>query len=136
VVDGEPVKFEIILEARIEVKGTQSGRLLVPALDRASCFAEKWLANADRWNDVSVLSRDAIDLAFMLHAWQTEDAQAGAAIAAQACGTAIRDAARSAAAKLVTDVAYRKHCALNLAVTNAAGLRTGLKKLEKFSAAM
>src|SRR5438067_10088251 len=60
-VGGEPVKFEIILEARISVTFTQIRNIPVPALDHTSCFAEKWLANADRWNDVSVMSRDAID---------------------------------------------------------------------------
>ena len=65
-VDGEAVKFEIILEGRIRVSARKIKHIPVPALDHISCFAEKWLANADRWNDKAVLSRDAIDLALML----------------------------------------------------------------------
>ena len=55
-VDGEPVKFEIILEARIQVAAATLKEISVPVLDHVSCFAEKWLANADRWNDKSVLA--------------------------------------------------------------------------------
>ncbi len=131
-VGGQPVKFEIVLEARIAVACTQVRRIPVPVLDRASCFAEKWLANADRWNDPSVTSRDAIDLAFMLRAWSLSDAQAGAELAKQAYGAAIGRAARSAAAKLV-NAAYRKQCAGNLAIDDIKALKIGLKKLEKFA---
>ena len=70
-VDGAPVKFEIILEARVHLVPVRHKQFPVPVLDRTACFAEKWLANADRWNDSAVLSRDAIDLAFMLQAWDS-----------------------------------------------------------------
>jgi hypothetical protein len=135
-VAGQPVKFEIILEARIAVTGTRVRGLPIPALDRASCFAEKWLANADRWNDVSVMSRDAIDLAFMLRAWSPSDAQAGATLATQAYGAAIGQSARAAAGKIINNPAYLKQCAGNLALDDMKALKSGLKKLERFAASI
>lgn len=135
-VDGQPVKFEIILEARIPVKAAKLKRIPVPVLDRSSCFAEKWLANADRWNDQSVLSRDAIDLAFMLHAWTIEDALAGAALATTAYGEAIIRAARGASTKLLENTSYRKQCIENLAIEDTKALVSGLKLFPRVLKAM
>lgn len=130
-VDGEPVKFEIILEARIQVTATSIKSIPVPVLNRISCFAEKWLANADRWNDTAVLSRDAFDLAFMLRAWGIDDARAGAELAVGAYGDAVARAARTASKKLFEDAKYRKHCADNLAISDSKNLLSGLKQLAK-----
>lgn len=135
-VDGAPVKFEIILEARIALAPVRHKQFPVPVLDRASCFAEKWLANADRWNDSAVLSRDAIDLAFMLQAWEPDAALAGSTLAVVAYGNAIRQSALNACAKLRHDAAYRKHCAGNLAISDTKTLAAGLRKLEKLAPAM
>ncbi len=130
-VAGEPVKFEIILEARIQVSGTVVNTIPVLVLDRVSCFAEKWLANADRWNDNAVLSRDAIDLAFMLTAWSEDDARGGAERAAEAYGSAIGRAARDASNKLLQDAHYRRQCTETLAITDSKTLVSGLKVLAK-----
>ena len=132
-VDGEPVKFEIILEARIGLTSAQPDNLPVQSLDRVSCFAEKWLANADRWNDASVASRDVIDLAFMLGAWGSSDAQAGAERAASAYGAAIKQSALSACAKIIEGLAYRKQCAGALLIEDAAALLARLRKLQKIA---
>ena len=130
-VEGEPVKFEIILEARIQVTAAKVKSIPVPVLDRISCFAEKWLANADRWNDTAVLSRDALDLAFMLRAWDIDEARAGAELAVGAYGDAVRRAARAASIKLLEDAKYRKHCIENLAIADSKRLLSGLKSLAK-----
>lgn len=68
-VDGTPIKFEIVSEGRIELTGAPHPLLKVPTLDHECLFAEKLLANADRWSDPSVLSRDIIDLSFMIKNW-------------------------------------------------------------------
>lgn len=68
-VDGVAVKFEIVREARITLEGEMEPRLGVPSLARADLFAEKLLANADRWNDKSTFNRDVIDLSMMIDAW-------------------------------------------------------------------
>ncbi len=135
-VEGEPVKFEIILEARIQVNGINVKGIPVPALDRISCFAEKWLANADRWNDTAVLNRDAIDLAFMLRAWSIADAIAGARLAEGAYGDAVVRAARAACTKLLEDGRYRKQCIDILAIEDAKTLLSGLKLFPKILKAL
>lgn len=66
-VDGAGIKFEIVREARIELEPPSPadqvcGVPTLTALDRA---ASKLLANADRWADDGVFSRDLIDLAMM-----------------------------------------------------------------------
>ena len=68
-VDGTPIKFEIVCEGRISISGTKHDFFGIPTLDRESLFAEKILANTDRWADKSVLSRDIIDLAMMIKNW-------------------------------------------------------------------
>ena len=132
-VDGQPVKFEIILEARIAVSATTIKRIPVPVLDRISCFAEKWMANADRWNDKAVLSRDAIDLAFMLRAWPLEDALAGAKLAINAYGNVVARSALKASIGLLEDARHRKHCVDNLAITDTKSMMAGLKALAQIS---
>lgn len=135
-VGGAPVKFEIILEARIGIIPVADKEFPVPVLDRTTCFAEKWLANADRWNDSAVLSRDAIDLAFMLQAWGEGEARAGAALAADAYGSAIRISGLGACAKLRAGTPYRAQCAANLGISDAKSLSAGLRKLEKLAEAL
>jgi hypothetical protein len=63
------IKFEIMLEARIDLAAPGDGDRVcgVQTLAPIDLAAEKFLANADRWTDDSVYSRDLIDLA-MMHA--------------------------------------------------------------------
>ena len=66
-VDDADIKFEIVLEARIALappgpKDRVCGVATLAPLDMA---ATKLLANADRWADAAVFSRDLIDLAMM-----------------------------------------------------------------------
>lgn len=63
------IKFEIVREARIELHGAMDARFGVPLLARADMYAEKLLANADRWADRAVMSRDIIDLSMMISRW-------------------------------------------------------------------
>lgn len=65
--DDQPIKFEIVLEGRIEIeaatrKDQVCGISTLTPLDMAS---SKLLANSDRWSDDAVFSRDVIDLAMM-----------------------------------------------------------------------
>lgn len=63
---GEPIKFEIVREARLSLAGAIDPGLGVPLLGRVDQFAEKLLANADRCVDRSTARRDAIDLGYLL----------------------------------------------------------------------
>jgi Nucleotidyl transferase AbiEii toxin, Type IV TA system len=67
-VDDAEIKFEIVLEARITLDAPGDGDLLcgVATLTPLDMATSQLLANADRWRDDSVLSRDLIDLAMML----------------------------------------------------------------------
>ena len=66
-VDGADIKFEIVLEGRIELEQpNEADRLCgVCTLTPLDMAAAKLLANSDRWRDDSVFSRDLIDLAMM-----------------------------------------------------------------------
>lgn len=59
------IKFEIVLEARIafEAPGADDQVCGIRTLTPVDLAAEKLLANADRWPDDAVFSRDLIDLA-------------------------------------------------------------------------
>lgn len=65
---GQPIKFEIVREARIELDGILHPDLKAPMLTTPHMAAEKLLANADRCQDPSVGYRDAIDLSMLLDA--------------------------------------------------------------------
>ncbi|MEX3629730.1 MAG: nucleotidyl transferase AbiEii/AbiGii toxin family protein [Burkholderia sp.] len=68
--EGErPIKLELVLESRIPLTGQHVPGIPVPTLSRVDLYAEKLLANSDRWGDASVMYRDAIDLAMMLDQW-------------------------------------------------------------------
>jgi len=61
------IKFEIVLEARIGLTLPEDDDRIcgIQTLSRVDMAAEKLFANADRWADESVYSRDLIDLAMM-----------------------------------------------------------------------
>ncbi len=63
------IKFEIVREARIQLAGEMDERFGVPVLTRDCMYAEKLLANADRWADKAVLNRDILDLSMMISRW-------------------------------------------------------------------
>lgn len=65
--DGMNIKLEIVLEGRIELElpGADDRVCGVATLTSLDLVTSKLLANADRWADDSVFSRDLIDLAMM-----------------------------------------------------------------------
>lgn len=107
-VHGAPVKFEIVSEGRIAIEGALDPRFGVPTLSRVDLYAEKLLANADRWADRSVMSRDIIDLAAMTLHWGAIPDQAWDK-ATEAYGDHLRQAYNSALG-LVSDRAYLRGC--------------------------
>lgn len=66
-VENQAIKFEIVLEGRIElaVPGTQDEICGIATLTPLDMATSKLLANSDRWYDDGVFSRDIIDLAMM-----------------------------------------------------------------------
>ena len=128
-IGGRKVKLEIVNEGRIDLALEQVRSIPVPCLDRVSCFAEKFLANADRGSDDATLGRDAIDLAFTIEAWGTGTAAEGAAIAREAYGSMIDRAAKAAGTRLLERKEHLKRCIAALAVTRQKELVAGLRAL-------
>lgn len=64
---GQPIKFEIVLEGRIELAAPTAKDIVcgIPTLTHLDMAACKLLANSDRWADDGVFSRDVLDLAMM-----------------------------------------------------------------------
>lgn len=65
--EGVQIKFEIVLEARMQLAppGAEDQLCGIATLTPLDMAASKLLANSDRWADDSVFSRDLIDLAMM-----------------------------------------------------------------------
>jgi hypothetical protein len=65
--DGRDIKFEIILEARIDLDPPTDDDAVcgIATLSLVDLAASKLLANSDRWGDDGVFNRDVIDLAMM-----------------------------------------------------------------------
>jgi hypothetical protein len=107
-VDGMPIKFEIVREGRIDIMGSMDPVFGVPTLAREDMYAEKLLANADRCGDLSVVSRDAIDLAMLIAHWGAIPKEAWTK-ARRAYGQSI-DTSYAKAIDLVSDRAYLTSC--------------------------
>ncbi len=67
--NGTKIKLEIVKEARIDLSGSIDPRFGVPVLDQHIMYAEKLLANSDRYYAPEVLSRDIIGLSMMISRW-------------------------------------------------------------------
>ena len=116
VVDGIPIKNEIIAEARFELDSPrQPSWSPVECLSITDCFTSKLLANADRYADPSVHSRDLIDLAFLrnsqpIPAFSIEKAEAA---------YRVMSPLKAALTKFQSDTDLRFHCYENLTIAEA-----------------
>jgi len=124
-----PIKFEIILEARIDLEGTTDKTLGIPTLSRECAIAEKFLANADRGLDESTLSRDLVDLAFIAAHAGRPPLEEGMEIAEQAYGTAIRRSLRSSLEGFKGNRSRANAHLRSLGVEDTQTLRKGLQLL-------
>jgi hypothetical protein len=127
----EPIKFEILVEGRIELRGALDPTLGVPCLEPPWAIGEKLLANADRGRAKEHRSRDVIDLAFV--SLDVEDAAfiAGYELAEQAYGKAVLKELDHALKMLELDSKYRAQCVSDLLIEDAKALRKGLEKLRR-----
>ncbi|WP_019025414.1 MULTISPECIES: nucleotidyl transferase AbiEii/AbiGii toxin family protein [unclassified Thioalkalivibrio] len=108
-VDGAPIKFEIVMEGRINLDASFERFHGAPVLSMADSFAEKMLANSDRWGDRSIESRDILDLAAMVHTWGPIPLQSQMKVYA-AYGSDPIDDLRKAAQFVLDQDAYRERC--------------------------
>jgi hypothetical protein len=132
-IDEARLKLELVHEGRIAIGGEDVPGIPVRCLDRVSCFAEKYLANADRGADDAMLARDIVDLAFMIEAWGETAAVRGAAVAREAYGAVVDTACRTAARRLLDDAALRRRFVTALRVTDTATLEAGLMRLARIT---
>jgi hypothetical protein len=125
------IKFEIVLEGRIELATPGKTDVVCGVLTLAptDLAAEKLLANADRWNDDSVYSRDLIDLAM-----QRADRallQAACAKAEGAYGNSVRRSLANAVEALQKRHGRLEQCMRTLSITTVtkAQLWQAIRKL-------
>lgn len=129
-VDSAPVRFEIVRENRFSLETSVERLHGVPTLSRIDAYAEKLLANSDRWADRSVLSRDILDLAMMIQFWGEIPVEAEEK-ARSAYGEAPIKDLMSAGSLLLRDDGYRHQCFTDLLVgqTVQKRLLTTLREL-------
>jgi hypothetical protein len=106
----ESLKVELIREARIDLgPGVRPGWSPVDCLSIEDCFAEKLLANSDRWADRQILSRDLIDLA-ALRSWIGPIPESSRDKVRAAYKAAPAEDLRKALAELEGDPERLRHC--------------------------
>jgi hypothetical protein len=116
VIDGIPIKTEIIAEARFKLDvPRQPIWSPVECLSISDCFTSKLLANADRYADPSVYSRDLIDLAFL----RNEQPILPLAIDKAEAAYRVMIPLKAALTKFQTDADLRFHCYENLTISEA-----------------
>ena len=108
------IKFEIVREARIQLSGEMDDRFGVPVLTRDCMYAEKLLANTDRWADKAVLNRDILDLSMMISRWGPIPDSAWA-IAEGAYGDTARKAYEEAIAR-IRNTEWLRECMVGMAM--------------------
>lgn len=130
------IKFEIIREARIDLRSSPTRFLGVPVLALDCVVAEKFLANADRGLDESTQSRDLIDLAFVAAHYGDRPLQPGLLLAESAYGSAIRHYFDQGLARFAADARIASRCARALGIDDLATLRKGISILRKLAGKM
>ena len=125
--DSYGVRFPVIVGARsIRVELIREGRIPLGAPVRPAwspvaclaivdCFAEKLLANCDRWPDRDSLARDLVDLAALSEAHGPVPAEAWHA-AESAYKGLVRESLRRAAESFLGDATYQARCFDGLSV--------------------
>lgn len=123
------LKMEIVSEGRIELASGESRDWSpVRCLARVDCFAEKLLANSDRWPDRQVLSRDLVDLAAMRRAWGPVPVAAWEKAEAAYGEWARRDLFKALEA-FESNPDYSRRCFEGLNITDPGPIREGLDLL-------
>ncbi len=125
-----PIKFEIVVEARIDLKGSLDRALGVPILDLRYAIAEKLMANADRGRAKEHRARDLVDLAFISLQADDKEFHAGRKIAEVPYGRVILRELDEVLKMLRLDPKYRSQCVSDLLIENPKALLKGLERLQ------
>jgi len=126
IADGEAIKFEIVAESRVELDPAENFEWTqLPCLSSVDRFAEKLLANADRWNDESIKSRDLIDLAML----RLNCEMPGRAVKKAENAYPVIKPLEQALLKFINSPAYRDKCFVALEVENRSQILEGVHLL-------
>lgn len=110
------IRVELIREARIALGPAEHATWTsLPILSVVDAFAEKLLANSDRWADRDDLARDLVDLA-ILRISHGPIPDAAWAAASDAYRAAPADDLRRAATRFLAEPDYRRRCFEGLGV--------------------
>lgn len=130
------IKFEIVFEARLALDAPARGDAVcgIATLTAVDLAAEKLLANADRWADDGVFSRDLIDLA--MHPGPLATMRAACAKAEGAYGGDVRRALGAAIEALRQREGRLEACMRAMAITGVsrAQLWQRIRRLERWLA--
>jgi hypothetical protein len=127
--EGSAIGVELVREPRIELDpGVRPDWSPVDCLSLADCYAEKLLANSDRWADREALSRDLIDLSALRRrtgpvpdtAWEKAE---------QAYKTSVRNDLLKAVAAFLGDVPHQQRCAEGLQLAEPAEILAAASQL-------
>ncbi|HEX3557131.1 MAG TPA: nucleotidyl transferase AbiEii/AbiGii toxin family protein [Thermoanaerobaculia bacterium] len=126
---GDVIRVELIREARIKLDaGTRPAWSPVDCLSLVDCYAEKLLANSDRWADRQVLSRDLIDLGALRYRTGPIPAEAWRKVEV-AYRTAARDDLAKALSGFDQDPSYQRRCFEGLQLEDSETIAEGLSLL-------
>lgn len=118
----DPIKFEVVFEARIEFEtpGPVDQIAGISTLSEVDLVASKLLANVDRWADPGVMSRDIIDLAMLQPGKKTWTPALEKAESAY--GQAVLKAMQDAATRLLEQPTRLTRCIESLQITTPQAL--------------
>jgi hypothetical protein len=123
------IRVELIREARLDLgASTRVPGVPVECLSLPDVYAEKLLANSDRWADRQGLSRDLVDLA-ALRRWRGSVPPEAWKAAETAYRSAPRDDLGAAVTAFLADPLYQRRCFDGLAVEAPAAIIEGIEEL-------
>ena len=111
---GANIKVEFVREVRIDLEGAMDLRYGLPVLSRKHMYAEKLMANSDRWYAPDVASRDILDLSIMISRWGAIPEEAWM-IAEEAYGNKVREDYNKAVEK-IRKPEWIEDCATKMAI--------------------
>ncbi len=125
-IENQLIKFEIFKESRIQLDPPEELEWCsLPCLNIPDSFTEKLLANADRWKDPSIESRDLIDLCVLRLHHDIPQSAIEKANTAYDVVKPIQDAIQY----FNNNMAYRERCLKSLQIENCKEIIDGLDKL-------
>lgn len=128
-VGGASIRVELIREARIALgPAAQVAWTKVPVLSVTDAFAEKLLANSDRWADRDELARDLVDLAVLRISHGPIPEAAWLAVEGAYRSAPVEDL-RKAAERFLAEPEYQRRCFTGLSVEGPEDVLRGVQAL-------